>query len=66
MLTNEQKLNLIEQRLLQFQAEKYQHELNKQVAEAVNDTAGVQTANEAIAILESAIAVHETEKANLV
>lgn len=66
MLTNEQKLNLIEQRLLQFQAEKYQHELNKQVAEAVGDTAGVQTANEAITILDSAIGVHETEKASLV
>ena len=58
LLTNEQKKNLIEQRLVQFAAEAYQHELNKQVGLASNDEATVSNANDALTILENAITVH--------
>lgn len=65
LLTDEQKKNLLEQRLVQFAAEAYQHELNKQVAVAADDEASVENADKALAILETAINVHQTELAAL-
>ena len=60
-ITNDQKKALVQQRLTQFAAEKYQHELNRQLAEAVGDTTAIQQADDAITILDTAIALHEAE-----
>lgn len=64
-LNNEQKKALIEQRLVQFSAEKYQHELNRKLAEAVNDEQAIAQADNAIAVIDTAIGLHETELASL-
>ena len=48
-LTNEEKVSLIQQRLKSFSAEKFQHELNKSTAEAVNNEDAVRASEEAIA-----------------
>ena len=62
-LSAEQKAAIIEQRLQQFEAELFQHELNKATAEAL----GLPTTDSeaAIAQLTTAIGVHETELATL-
>ena len=60
-ITNTQKRELVQQRLTQFAAEKYQHELNRQLGEAVGDTTAIQQADDAIAILDTAISLHEAE-----
>jgi hypothetical protein len=57
-LTNEEKVSLINQRLKSFQAEKFQHELNKATAEAVNNEDAVQASQEAIDTLNVAIQTH--------
>ena len=41
LLTVEQKQNILNQRISQFAAEAWQHELNKQTCEQLNDEAGV-------------------------
>ena len=61
LLTADQKRDLLTQRIQQFASEAYQHELNRQIAEAVQDSAAVQTANDALATLETALTVHEVE-----
>lgn len=63
LLTNDQKRSILEQRLAQFAAEAYQHTLNKQVAG--DNTEAVQAADEALAILDNAITVHQEELAKL-
>ena len=65
LLTDEQKRSILSQRLTQFAAEGYQHEINKQVAEAADNEEGTKAANDALAILDSAIAVHQSELAKL-
>ena len=62
-LTAEQKAAIITQRLQQFAAEKFQHELNKTTAEAIGDATAAATSVAAIAQLDTAIGVHETELA---
>lgn len=57
-ITPEAKAAIIEQRLQQFAAEKFQHELNRDVAVAVNNTEAAVNADNAIAQLDVAIAVH--------
>lgn len=64
-LNDEQKRQIIEQRLTQFAAEKYQHELNLTLAQSMNDATAIQTATDAIAIIDQAISVHEAELSNL-
>lgn len=61
MLTPQQKVQLIENRLSQFAAEAYQHTLNKQTAEAIEATEQIAAAEKSIAVLESAINVHKQE-----
>lgn len=63
LLTNEQKRNVLNQRISQFAAEAWQHELNKRTCEQIGDTAGVENANNALTVLEAAIGVHQTELA---
>lgn len=64
-ITADQKRSLIMQRLQQFAAEGYQHQLNKQLAEATNNTEAVEVANAALEIINTAIATHESELATL-
>lgn len=65
LLTVEQKQNILNQRISQFAAEAWQHELNKQTCEQLNDEAGVASAVNALTTLEAAINVHQTELASL-
>ena len=61
LLTADQKRDLLTQRIQQFATEAYQHELNRQIAETVNDQPAVAQAESALATLETAITVHEAE-----
>ena len=61
LLTPEQKRDLLTQRIQQFATEAYQHELNRQIAETVNDEQAMVQAESALATLETAITVHEAE-----
>ena len=65
LLTDEQKRSILEQRLQQFAAEAWQHQINKQIAEATGNTEGVTVASDALTILDAAISVHQTELAAL-
>jgi hypothetical protein len=60
-LTNEQKTEILNQRLAQFETEKYQHELNKEVALALDEPAQAEQADQAILIIDTAIEVHQTK-----
>ena len=61
LLTADQKRDLLTQRIQQFATEAYQHELNRQIAETVNDEQAMVQAESALATLETAITVHEAE-----
>ena len=61
LLTAEQKRDLLTQRLSQFASEAYQHELNRQIAEQINDQPSIDQAEAPLATLEIAINVHQTE-----
>lgn len=61
LLTPEQKRSLIEQRLAQFAAEAYQHELNRQVAAQLDQPELEAQSEKALGELEAAIVVHQTE-----
>ena len=63
LLSPEQKQELLAQRIQQFAAEAYQHQLNKQIAESINDTEAIANADAALATLETAITVYQTEQA---
>ena len=64
LLTAEQKNALLDQRIQQFAAEAYQHNLNKQIAEHLGDIDGIRQADEALKTLNAAIAVYQAEQAN--
>ena len=63
LLTNDQKRSILEQRLAQFASEAYQHTLNKEVAK--DNAEAVLAADDALAILDNAITVHQEELAKL-
>ena len=63
LLSDEQKRSILEQRIAQFASEAYQHELNKEVAK--DNAEAVLAADEALAILDNAITVHQDELAKL-
>ena len=63
LLTDDQKRSILEQRLAQFASEAYQHTLNKEVAK--DNEEAVKAADDALAILDSAITVHQEELAKL-
>jgi hypothetical protein len=65
LLSNDQKRNLLTQRIEQFATEAYQHELNRQIAERVNDEEAVTSSVNALNVLDNAITVHEEELASL-
>jgi hypothetical protein len=61
MLSNDQKRQLIENRIQQFVVEGYQYTLNKQTAERIGSEQQLETANKNLAVLEEAIRVHKEE-----
>jgi hypothetical protein len=63
LLSNDQKRSILEQRIAQFASEAYQHTLNKEVS--AGNPEAVQAADEALAILDNAITVHQEELAKL-
>ena len=63
LLTDEQKRSILEQRIGQFAAEAWQHTINKQIAG--DNAEAVQAADEALAILDNAIKIHQEELAKL-
>jgi hypothetical protein len=65
LLTDEQKRNVLGQRIAQFAAEAWQHELNKKTCEQLQDVEGVENAEKALVILDAAISVHQTELAEI-
>jgi hypothetical protein len=65
ILTPEQKRSILEQRIQQFAAEAFQHDLNRQVAENTGDTDGMANAAAAITVIDQAITVHQDELAKL-
>jgi len=65
LLTDEQKRNILEQRIAQFASEAYQHTLNKTTCESLTDEEGVANADKALTILEAAIQTHQGELAAL-
>jgi hypothetical protein len=65
LLSDEQKKSILEQRLTQFAAEAFQHDINKQVATASNNEEGIKQATDALAILDTAMSVHQDELAKL-
>lgn len=64
-LSAEQKKSILEARVQQFASEAFQHQINKTVAEASNNEEGVKAADDALAILDKAIEVHQEELAKL-
>lgn len=61
LLTDDQKRSILTQRIEQFAAEAYQHGLNKQTCESLQDAAGVESAEKSLQILEAAIEIHKAE-----
>ena len=61
LLTVDEKANILTQRIKQFAAEGYQINLNKQVAEATENAAGVEEADKNLVIIEEAIKTYKTE-----
>jgi len=62
---DEVKIAMLTERIKALNVEGYQHELNKKSAEAIGNTDVVAQSEESIAIIASAIAVHEQELSDL-
>jgi len=63
LLSDAQKRSILEQRIAQFATEAYQHEINKKMAG--NNVEAVAAADDALAILDNAIEIHQEELAKL-
>jgi hypothetical protein len=57
----EVKTQILTERIQQLSIEGYQHELNRDTAEALGNTEQVTQADEAITIIKAAIAVAESQ-----
>ena len=64
LLSPEQKQEILAQLIQQRAAEAYQHQLNKQIAEAIGDTESAKQADYSIATIETAIGVYQAEQAS--
>ena len=64
-VSNEIKAQLLNERLQALNLEGYQNELNKKSAEALGNQEVIDQAEANIAVIVSAIAVHEQELADL-
>jgi predicted alpha/beta-hydrolase family hydrolase len=62
---DEVKIAMLTERIKALNIEGYQHELNKKSAEAIGNADVVAQSEESIAIIASAIAVHEQELSDL-
>ncbi len=62
---DEVKIAMLTERIKALNIEGYQHELNKKSAEAIGNAEVVAQSEESIAIIASAIAVHEQELSDL-
>jgi hypothetical protein len=65
LLSSEQKKAILEQRLQQFAAEAWQHQMNRDLATRTGNADGIEQANQALTILEEAINLHQEELAKL-
>ena len=63
LLTDDQKKSILEQRIAQFAAEAYQHQINKLIEP--DNAESVKAADDALAILDNAIKIHQEELAKL-
>lgn len=61
LLSVDQKRAIVQQRLSEFAAQAYQHSLNKETCEKLNDVEGIESAVKALEILNAAIEVHQNE-----
>lgn len=61
LLTDDQKRQVLSNRITQFAAEAYQHTLNKRTAEKVGAKDKVAEADKALKTIEAAILVHKEE-----
>lgn len=65
LLTNEQKRNIVSQRITQFAAEAYQFELNKKTAEKLGSEEQMEQIQQQIDLCEAAIEIHKEELSKL-
>ena len=65
LLTTEQKIKVVEERIAQFAAEAYQHSLNKATSEKLEAADQAEISAKNVEILETAIAVHKEELTKL-
>jgi hypothetical protein len=65
LLTTEQKRSLLEERIIQFAAEGYQHTINKATVLAGDPDADVSSFDQAISTLSTAIEAHQAELTNI-
>ena len=63
LLSNDQKKSILEQRIAQFASEAYQHSINKKMAG--DNVEAIKAADDALAILDNAIKIHQEELAKL-
>jgi predicted component of type VI protein secretion system len=65
LLTTEQKRTLLQERLTQFAAEAYQHDINLQIATRLNDQATIDASTSALDTLTTVIDFHQETLNNL-
>lgn len=65
LLTNDQKRQLLNNRISQFVTEAYQHQLNLKTAESINNEQQIEASTKSIEILTAAINIHQEELAKL-
>jgi hypothetical protein len=65
MLTDDQKRQLLMNRIQQFAAEAYQYSLNLKTAEGIDSEVQIEAAKKALNILEEAMKVHQEELGKL-
>lgn len=61
LLTTEQKIKVVEDRIAQFATEAYQHSLNKTTSEKLDAAEQAEISAKNVEILETAISVHKEE-----
>lgn len=64
-ISSADKANILKQRILQFEAEAYQHEINKEMALVLGDDSLVEQADAALETIENAINLHRNLLDNL-
>ena len=58
LIPDDQKRAILNDRILQFAVEGFNHSLNKELAVSVNDEQGVLNADKALALLEIALTIN--------